>query len=102
MSTGADLAAARRITVLCVDDHRIVREGLRMVINSEPDMIVIDAAATGAEAVAQYQRHSPDVTLMDLHMPDMCTPAAGACRRTSKPSFRSGRRRRRSRRAKSR
>ena len=71
MSTGADLAAVRRITVLCVDDHRIVREGLRMVINSEPDMIVIDAAATGTEAVAQYQRHSPDVTLMDLQLPDM-------------------------------
>jgi DNA-binding NarL/FixJ family response regulator len=71
VNTGADLAAVRRITVLCVDDHRIVREGLRMVINSEPDMIVIDAAATGAEAVAQYQRHSPDVTLMDLQLPDM-------------------------------
>ena len=42
-----------------------------MIINSEPDMIVIDAAATGAEAVAQYQRHSPDVTLMDLQLPDM-------------------------------
>ena len=71
MSAGATLAAARRITVLCVDDHRIVREGLRMVINSEPDMIVIDAAATGGEAVARYQQHSPDITLMDLQLPDM-------------------------------
>jgi DNA-binding NarL/FixJ family response regulator len=60
-----------RITVLCVDDHRIVREGLRMVINSEPDMTVIDAAATGGEAVARYREHSPDVTLMDLQLPDM-------------------------------
>jgi DNA-binding NarL/FixJ family response regulator len=59
------------ITVLCVDDHRIVREGLRMVINSEPDMTVIDAAATGGEAVARYQQHSPDITLMDLQLPDM-------------------------------
>ena len=71
MSAGATLAAARRITVLCVDDHRIVREGLRMVINSEPDMIVIDAAATGGDAVARYQQHSPDITLMDLQLPDM-------------------------------
>jgi len=71
VSAGATLAAARRITVLCVDDHRIVREGLRMVINSEPDMIVIDAAATGGEAVARYQQHSPDITLMDLQLPDM-------------------------------
>jgi DNA-binding NarL/FixJ family response regulator len=59
------------ITVLCVDDHRIVREGLRMVINSEPDMLVIDAAATGGEAVERYREHTPDVTLMDLQLPDM-------------------------------
>ena len=71
MSAGATLAAVRRITVLCVDDHRIVREGLRMVINSEPDMIVIDAAATGSEAIARHRQHSPDVTLMDLQLPDM-------------------------------
>jgi DNA-binding NarL/FixJ family response regulator len=66
-----DTAERPRITVLCVDDHRIVREGLRMVINSEPDMTVIDAAATGGEAVARYREHSPDVTLMDLQLPDM-------------------------------
>ena len=60
-----------RITVLCVDDHRIVREGLRMIINSEPDMTVVDAAATGGEAVARYRQHAPDITLMDLQLPDM-------------------------------
>ena len=59
------------ITVLCVDDHRIVREGLRMIINGEPDMTVVDAVATGGEAVAGYRRHAPDVTLMDLRLPDM-------------------------------
>jgi DNA-binding NarL/FixJ family response regulator len=69
VTSGAGLDA--RITVLCVDDHRIVREGLRMVINGEPDMTVIDAAATGAEAIAQHRRHEPDVTLMDLQLPDM-------------------------------
>ena len=42
-----------------------------MIINSEPDMVVIDAAATGGEAVARYQQHSPDITLMDLQLPDM-------------------------------
>jgi DNA-binding NarL/FixJ family response regulator len=61
----------RRITVLCVDDHRIVREGLRMIINGEPDMVVIDAAATGSEAIARYRQHSPDITLMDLQLPDI-------------------------------
>ena len=42
-----------------------------MIINSEPDMTVIDAAATGGEAVARYQQHAPDITLMDLQLPDM-------------------------------
>ena len=59
------------ITVLCVDDHRIVREGLRMIINGEPDMVVIDTAANGREAVARYEEHAPDVTLMDLQLPEM-------------------------------
>lgn len=59
------------ITVLCVDDHRIVREGLRMIINGEPDMTVVDAVATGGEAVAGYRRHTPDITLMDLQLPDI-------------------------------
>ena len=71
MTLAADGAPARLITVLCVDDHRIVREGLRMIINSEPDMVVIDAAATGGEAVMRYQQHYPDITLMDLRLPDV-------------------------------
>jgi DNA-binding NarL/FixJ family response regulator len=66
-----DPAATRRITVLCVDDHRIVREGLRMIIDSEPDMAVIDTAGTGGEAVMRYRQHRPDITLMDLRLPDM-------------------------------
>ena len=71
MTVGAGAAPARPITVLCVDDHRIVREGLRMIINGEPDMTVVDAAATGSEAVARYRQHGPDITLMDLQLPDM-------------------------------
>ena len=71
MTPGRDDARARRITVLCVDDHRIVREGLRMIINSEPDMVVIDTAATGAEAVTRPRQHFPDITLMDLRLPDI-------------------------------
>ena len=64
-------AGGRPITVLCVDDHRIVREGLRMIIDSEPDMTVIDSAADGREAVARYRQHTPDITLMDLQLPEM-------------------------------
>lgn len=71
MTLDAQTGSPRRITVLCVDDHRIVREGLRMIINSEPDMVVIDTAATGGEAVMRYRQHTPDITLMDLQLPDI-------------------------------
>jgi DNA-binding NarL/FixJ family response regulator len=64
-------ASTRVISVLCVDDHRIVREGLRMIIDSEPDMTVIDAAGNGREAIARYMEHHPDITLMDLQLPEM-------------------------------
>jgi len=60
-----------RIRVLCVDDHRIVREGIALIINRQPDMEVIGSAADGEEAVAQFKRHRPDVTLMDLQLPAM-------------------------------
>jgi DNA-binding NarL/FixJ family response regulator len=71
VTRGAATSATGPITVLCVDDHRIVREGLRMIINGEPDMIVVDAVATGGDAVAGYRRHAPDITLMDLQLPDI-------------------------------
>jgi DNA-binding NarL/FixJ family response regulator len=67
----ASATAPARITVLCVDDHRIVREGLRMIINGEPDMLVVDTAANGREAVERYEAHTPDITLMDLQLPEM-------------------------------
>lgn len=59
------------IRVLCVDDHRIVREGLGLIIDREPDMHVVGFAATGEEAVAIFARERPDVTLMDLQLPTM-------------------------------
>ena len=59
---------ASQIRVLCVDDHRIVREGITLIINRQPDMTVVAAAASGEEAVALYERHRPDVTLMDLQL----------------------------------
>lgn len=59
------------IRVLCVDDHRIVREGVGLIIDREPDMQVVASAATGEEAVALFTRERPDVTLMDLQLPTM-------------------------------
>lgn len=57
-----------RIRVVCVDDHRIVREGIALIINREPDMTVVGLAASGDDAVALCRRERPDVTLMDLQL----------------------------------
>jgi DNA-binding NarL/FixJ family response regulator len=51
-----------------VDDHRIVRDGIALIISRQADMQVVGSAATGEEAVLQFKRHQPDVTLMDLQL----------------------------------
>ena len=59
------------IRVLCVDDHRIVREGLALIIGRQPDMVVVGAASSGEEAVEMFARFKPDITLMDLNLRGM-------------------------------
>lgn len=65
------MSQAVAIRVLIVDDHSIVRQGLAAMLENEPDMTVVGQAGNGKEAISQYRQLRPDVTLMDLRMPQM-------------------------------
>ncbi|MBD2468898.1 response regulator transcription factor [Nostoc sp. FACHB-145] len=65
------MSPSTAIRVLIVDDHSIVRQGLAVMIENEPDMTVVGQAANGQEAIAQYKQLQPDVTLIDLRMPQV-------------------------------
>jgi DNA-binding NarL/FixJ family response regulator len=56
------------IRLLCVDDHRIVREGIALILAREPDIKVVATAASADEAVIEFKKHLPDITLMDLRL----------------------------------
>jgi two-component system NarL family response regulator len=64
------------IRILIVDDHPVVRQGLAAMIDREPDMAVVGQVCNGYEAVAAFRHYQPDVTLMDLRMPEMDGVAA--------------------------
>jgi DNA-binding NarL/FixJ family response regulator len=68
--------ASRRIRVLCVDDHRLMREGVAKIVGVQPDMEVVAEASNGEHAVTQFLASRPDVTLMDLQLPVMSGPEA--------------------------
>ena len=65
------MSAPARIRVFSVDDHPLLHEGLATVIRNQPDMQLAAEASTGREAIQRFREHTPDVTLMDLRLPDM-------------------------------
>jgi DNA-binding NarL/FixJ family response regulator len=65
------MSSQAHIRVFSVDDHPLLREGIAAIINNQPDMQMIAQAATGCEAIQMFRQHRPDITLMDLRLPDM-------------------------------
>ena len=82
------MSAIGAIRVLCVDDHPLFREGIAAVIAHQKDMQLVAMAATAGEAIEQFRRHQPDVTLMDLRLPDMSGISAVASIRKEFPDAR--------------
>ena len=76
------------IRLLIADDHPVVRDGLRAMLATQPDMELVGEAATGIEAVERVRTLRPDVVLMDLQMPDLDGPAAIATLRERAPGVR--------------
>jgi len=59
-----------RIRVFCVDDHPLLREGIALLINNQPDMVVVGQASNGKEAIEGFVKLRPDIVLMDIRLPD--------------------------------
>jgi len=78
----------KQVTVLSVDDHPLLREGVAAIISSQPDMVLVGAAETGAEGIEKYREFRPDVTLMDLRLPDISGIEAIIAIRTVSPDAR--------------
>lgn len=65
------MSKTAKIRVFSVDDHPLLREGIAAIINSQQDMEIVAQASTGREAIQRFREHRPDVTLMDLRLPDI-------------------------------
>lgn len=65
------MAESAKIRVFSVDDHPLLQEGIATIIRNQPDMLLAAEASNGREAIQRFREHAPDVTLMDLRLPDM-------------------------------
>jgi DNA-binding NarL/FixJ family response regulator len=65
------MAEAAKIRVFSVDDHPLLHEGLALVIKNQPDLQLVAEASNGRDSISRFREHEPDVTLMDLRLPDM-------------------------------
>ena len=65
------MSTESQIRILSVDDHPLMREGVAAMIKSQADMLLVAEAANGREAIRRFREHQPDVTLLDLRLPDM-------------------------------
>jgi DNA-binding NarL/FixJ family response regulator len=65
------MSTPQQIRIFSVDDHPLLREGIAALVNNQPDMVVVGEASTGGEALQLYGQLQPDVTLLDLRLPDM-------------------------------
>jgi DNA-binding NarL/FixJ family response regulator len=63
--------ASAQIRILSVDDHALVRQGIAVLVDTQPDMTLVGEASNGREAIQQFRTHRPDITLMDMQMPEM-------------------------------
>jgi NarL family two-component system response regulator LiaR len=79
-------ADLNKIRVIIAEDHAVVREGTRQLLENESDMEVVGEAANGAEAVALVERVQPDVAIMDISMPEMSGIEATERIKASRPS----------------
>lgn len=77
-----------RIRILAVDDHPLMREGIAAIVRNEPDMLLVAEASSGREAIQLFREHRPDVTLMDLRLPDIGGIDAAIVIRTEFPDAR--------------